>query len=217
MSSTPEHRFADLVEADRHLGRPEFLQSGAACRAADRGDHVGARAGRELHRETADATGGAGDQHAPPDDRTERPQRLQRRHAGHRERRGLLELDELGQNGQVLGGDGASLRPATAEVQAHHPGTDRRTGPVGRGLRNDARGVPAGYLPGFAGVIDEVQFPEVQCDRLHVDQRLVGGDGGFIDLGESKICRGQRVVDNGSHAVANRQPPTCIPSHRVSA
>ena len=61
-------RIGDPVEADDHVRGAELGETRTSARMADRGHHLGAGSSAELHGVATDASGGAGDQHASPDD-----------------------------------------------------------------------------------------------------------------------------------------------------
>ena len=88
---------------------------------------MGTRPRRQLHRESTDPAGRAGDEHSSADHRAERAQRLQRGHAGHRECRRRSEVNRIRKHRKVFGRHGPSLCPSTRSVKAHNPAADRWT------------------------------------------------------------------------------------------
>lgn len=151
----------------------------------------------EPHGEPADPAGRPGDQHPPAEHRAARPQRPQRRDAGHWKGRRLREVHHGRHLGQRAGVDD-DLFGEPARRQRHHPGAGRRAARARpqhdpRDVRTEHR--PRRHTP-RPGI---VQIPVIQRGVPHLNQYAVAGGDWLDELGQAHRLGHGRIHHERTH------------------
>ena len=194
---------------------PSWRSAGDLIGAAGARRHVGAAQARELHREVADAAGGAGDQHAAAEQRAVLAERVERGEAGHREGGGLRERHLLGQLGERVRGHGHALGPGAFRQEPDHARADLGAGAVGGGALHVAGQVPAG-APARGGHGGAADLAAVERDRADADDGFAAVGDRVGDGADDEAAGGCGVDDYGV-VVAHRvllMGPLTLPSPR---
>jgi hypothetical protein len=190
---------AELSHCRRLVGAPDARR------------HVSAREPRELHREVADAAGGAGDEHATAEEQAALGEGVERGEPGHGKGRRLGQRHLGGQLGERMRRHRHPLRPRALGEEPDHARPDPRARGVGGGALHLAGQIPA-RAPAGRGHARAPHLAAVERDRPHAHDGFTAIGGGVGNRTDDEPARRFEIDDDGT--IAHSAPPLGFPACR---